>query len=749
MKKKLIISVSALLAMTAMAGCQQEEQITAPALTPAVNELTVESAGGVCEVAYQIENPVQGAVLQPSSNADEWIVNYDTSVDGVLAFEVLPNTSDGEITRSREGVVTVVYTYPSGASSFSVKISQKGSNLTPQLELVSDPEMSVLSNARQHTVHFSLTDEVDGGSLQVRSDSDWITIDEESMAADSVNFQVTVNTADQERQGNVIIEYIWPDGQRTVEVGVTQASGYITFDAPMLQGYYYGRSQSDAVNYQYFFYLTDNGFDEYGYAYPNSVYFNIDLRLGEAPSNLYQLEIPAGTYDFLERADEFPAGVFTTQNGYIVNGEVYVEDNVAFSSGTMTVERNGSTHNVTVDLELADGRKAHVTFSGEPSFINSSGEMPTFTGGTQLTPTECIARLYTAPDGGERDAGGYTVWFDFFDSKNKADGTPADVITVYTFLDADEDYNVAIPDGGILPVVDQTANVGPGYVVSGFTADYAGTFSAGTYVTRYDAQGRPFYAFVADGEMEMSVDEDGIYTFELRFKDSNGDDITGTYTGPVRMAGRPQLSTISADMEPMDLSAVTSGIAEYNGGSMWEEAAGNWQIELLPEYGEAGDGMTIEICTGVSSEDLSSIVGTYTADITGAAGTFVIGQWNVMRRHSLPLDALQGTGYIGDFSEDGLACSLAPAMDGTVTISRNQDGTFTITMENMIDDHDPAYSFSGTWTGSLSKGTCSGNQDEGFNLYAPPVPQNAPEQGSHTGLSTMVGGTGSVYGWKL
>lgn len=722
MKKQMI--VAALAVVLAAAGCTKDENATPPVLTPAVETVEAEAAGGVYEVAYQIENPVDGAQIQPTSNAGDWITNYDITTDGVLKFEVLPNLTDGEVTEARSAVVTVVYSYASGASSFSVNVEQGGSNQTPQLTLVSEQEMDVLSNAAEHTIYFELADEVEDGQLRVYSNDDWITFLAEP-AEDSVNFVTAVNTADVVREGTVFVEYAWPDGKRVAEVQVTQASGRITFDARMLMGYYYGLNGNDEVNYQYYFYFTDNGFDELGYAYPNSTYFQVDLRLGERPDNLYELSIPEGEYDFLARADEFPAGVFTTTNGYIVNGDPYVEDMMAYESGHLSVTRNGSQHEMTLEVTLTDGRVATATFSGEVSLINSSGELPMFSGDVTLNPTECVSKLYTAPNGGERNAGGYTVWFYLYDSKTGPMGGSGDVMSVYTFLDADEYWDLMIPGDGVMSVTDDMT-VGPGNVIAGYSASYAGTFVTGSYVTRYDEQGRAYYSYVADGELRMSRDADGIFTLEMNFTNQDGDEISGTYTGPIRQDNRPgALSSIKDDFT-MDLSPISSGRAVYGGGRMNQDAAGNWLIELVPEYGKAGDGMMIEICTGVASDDISTIEGTYSAAITGAAGTFVAGQWNVVWHQDQRIDVMDGTGYIGDFSADGLACEIAPAIDGEITIIRNDNGTFTIVLSDLVDDHEPAFTFGGTWTGSLTAETYSGGDEAGHIVHAPAL--NIPGQ---------------------
>lgn len=718
MKKTLLLSASAAV-LVIVAGCTKEENVTPPVLTPAVETVEAEAAGGIYEVAWQIENPVDGADILPTSNED-WITGCTVS-DGTLSFEVLPNISDGVVTEARDGKVTVVYSYSSGAASFSVNVAQAGSNQTPSLAITSDTVINVLSNSFRHTVYYALAGKVDGGEFRAYSDVDWIT-EPDTQAADSVNFTVNVNTSDEPREGRLFLEYSWPDGKRTESVRVIQESGHIEFEAPMLQGYYYGKTV-DPVNNQYFFYFTDNGFDEFGYAYPNSLYINIDLRIDDNP-NLYELGIPAGTYEYVDKADVFPSGTFTTQNGYIVNGDPYVVDAAGFSSGTLTVARDGMHHDMTLDLTLADGRTVHATYSGEVQLTNSSGKLPEFSGDVNLTPTECYAKMFEALGGGKRPNGGYAVWLYLDDSKTKTDGTKGEDILIYTFLDTDEYYRLIAPSGS-MPVTDDM-EASDGTVLSGFTANYVGSSPAGSYVTRYDEQGRAYYSFVTGGSMTMRRDANGFYTFEWDFTNGDGNSITGSYTGPVRMTGRPGgLSTATEDFT-MDLSGIAAGKAVYRGGSMKESAAGNWQIELLPEYGTAADGMTIEICTGQAVDDISTIPGTYRADITGAAGTFVIGQRWVTTHASIRIDGMRGTGYVGNFTSDGLACEIAPALDGEITITSNGDGTFTIDMHGLVDDHEPVpFQFGGTWTGSLTVEQGS-EGDDVWTVYAPAGPDFAP-----------------------
>ena len=80
------------LTLTLLAGCKGDEPTPEP--TPGNTTLTLETKvvdvtadGGLYEVCYSLENPVEGGVLKVSAEKD-WVYNIDTSVEGLLTFEV-------------------------------------------------------------------------------------------------------------------------------------------------------------------------------------------------------------------------------------------------------------------------------------------------------------------------------------------------------------------------------------------------------------------------------------------------------------------------------------------------------------------------------------------------------------------------------------------------------------------------------------------------------------------------------------
>ncbi|MBR5201316.1 MAG: hypothetical protein IKW31_06170 [Alistipes sp.] len=82
----------AALTLTLFAGCKSDEPVVEQpkgdtTLTLDAKSIDVTAEGGHFEVNYTLENPVAGAELKVSSEKD-WVYNIDTSVDGVISFDV-------------------------------------------------------------------------------------------------------------------------------------------------------------------------------------------------------------------------------------------------------------------------------------------------------------------------------------------------------------------------------------------------------------------------------------------------------------------------------------------------------------------------------------------------------------------------------------------------------------------------------------------------------------------------------------
>ncbi|HIZ87244.1 MAG TPA: hypothetical protein IAC03_03675 [Candidatus Coprenecus pullistercoris] len=92
----------------------------------------VPAGGGTLSVSYVIESPVEGVKVEAVSPA-VWLGTPNTSVDGIITFDVERNTGEW-----REGSVTVMY---GSAESLTFTITQYGAN-TVTLEDLTDKYFS-------------------------------------------------------------------------------------------------------------------------------------------------------------------------------------------------------------------------------------------------------------------------------------------------------------------------------------------------------------------------------------------------------------------------------------------------------------------------------------------------------------------------------------------------------------------------------------------------------------------------------
>lgn len=108
--KKLMALACACIALILVAACEEEPAPTptpepeAPVITFNYEEVPVSKEGGAIAVEYSIANPVEGATVEITLGAD-WMTNLDTSLDGIIMFDVLPN----DVVEERVSEITLTY----------------------------------------------------------------------------------------------------------------------------------------------------------------------------------------------------------------------------------------------------------------------------------------------------------------------------------------------------------------------------------------------------------------------------------------------------------------------------------------------------------------------------------------------------------------------------------------------------------------------------------------------------------------
>ena len=132
------------LTLTLFAGCKSPEPEVKPqgdtTLTLETKSIDVTAEGGHFEVNYTLENPVAGAELKVSAEKD-WVHNIDTSVEGVISFDVA-TSYDPEARNCRLELI-----YPGVYPNPTLKVQQAvGKEHSIKLELVNAAATTITMN---------------------------------------------------------------------------------------------------------------------------------------------------------------------------------------------------------------------------------------------------------------------------------------------------------------------------------------------------------------------------------------------------------------------------------------------------------------------------------------------------------------------------------------------------------------------------------------------------------------------------
>lgn len=186
-----------------------EPEVKAPVLT-LTSEATMEfeTAGGLGEITYTLENPEEGVVLTATTEAD-WITNIVTNISTKVLFTVATNKGE-----ARESKVVVAY----GEQSFEVVVKQAENPVKdPILTLTSEATMEFAAEGGAGEITYTLQNPREGMQVTASSAAAWIT----SIAAgEKVTFTVERNSGEA-REDKIKVAY----GAKSFEVVVKQAEG--------------------------------------------------------------------------------------------------------------------------------------------------------------------------------------------------------------------------------------------------------------------------------------------------------------------------------------------------------------------------------------------------------------------------------------------------------------------------------------------------------------------------------------------
>lgn len=538
--------------------------------------LTVPAEGGNQSVSYAITNPVDGGKIEAKS-AESWINGFNYDTENQIVFNVDPN----EVPEARSSLLTVTYTYGDG---LSVK---KELNVIQNAGVAYDYEyeMTVFSGTYygdqygvngEHNYYTWLSDmpfadgytqpggtyylfDIFGPACDNASAptipagtyvlGEWEATAEWTFTPD-YSKAVRYNESSQEwgatfEDGTLTVSY---DGENVVmEAFLTDTEGklhHITYtgvgvlesDVPVDPGFgadldftaSFGIAQYAADDggfvMEVLFQFTDMEIGDDGYVIPPGTLLAVDAVMPFDEEG----NIATGTYTVSEDLTEFtvyPGADFFGLMYYGTYAQNFVSDSEGYISlvtdGTMEITGGNGNYTIKCNFIGSDGYKITCTWSGEMVVEGMPGPISTLTGDYTLDLEGASA---TGVFWGDYYGTGGNNWTLQVLPTTGPDGFIAD------FVSAAGDMSDGIPSGTY--TASASGYPVPGEYLQGYLSGsnlggtmYIGGFTEEGYVSAF--------APATSGDMIITNNGDGTYTFAFSFVDDLGYNWDGEWTGSI------------------------------------------------------------------------------------------------------------------------------------------------------------------------------------------------------------------------
>ncbi|MBR5853118.1 MAG: BACON domain-containing protein [Alistipes sp.] len=428
----------------------------------------------------------------------EWIrvSNHKTSGRVVIDCEI--NNTGG----TRMAAVTLSY----GTSSSTVVLNQSAEATTPIITSLSGDTIELGRCGCKASIEYSLQNSNPVDLVYATTTAKWIySIDTQTKGV--VNLGVATNTTGESRSTVVTVGY----GIASFDITLTQAGdGAIEFNATNLSGEYLGDALTPGAG-NYWFILSDRGFDEEGKSLPNTTYYRIDAYGDVYDGSDNMVPIAPGTYTF-DPNNTYARGTFTAEySGFWVTNEDARRGDIApFESGTLIVEANKITLEVVVD-----GQTHKVFYQGNTAIYDEQGSVVVYSTldgdyEADLSNHSMIYECY----GDYYEFGSYNWMFIITPNNGVGDCFQFDIITEYN---------------------DKESGFCGDYVASDYLAknSFIPGWTNGVqllcswYFTADQSEMAPFRG----GTMSVKDNGDGTVTVNINVTDDLRNTITATWTG--------------------------------------------------------------------------------------------------------------------------------------------------------------------------------------------------------------------------
>lgn len=397
-------------------------------------------------------------------------------------------------------------------------------------------------------------------------------------------------------------------------------------------------------------------------------------------------QIPEGEYKFSMQKKE---NICLIENTFLlITDDKLNETVITCLVGTVEVRNEDGMYLITVSMTDTEKNEYTITYKGNAVFEDQTPEPPFSMLDNDIVLEATFAKAQHFKDPFNPDVDVVTLLLSTVELDDKGSMTgPGNMVQLMLITDIvpDPEFPFLYP-GEYTASSDMNMNT---FMTGEIMMDM---YFDGSYFVGTDEESNIKAGMFKSGS--ISILENGLdsYTVSGEVQTAEGKKVEILYEGSIAVEKDPNASVdpdddISSLTEDRvsDFSSVTTASAEYL-GDIYFVGSDIWRITLEDNYGcdvmqfelyaEPGDGSTLP-----SAE--------YTPTMSYEYPTFMPGTNK---------EAPEGT-WLLDYSS-GTMFAMAPAMDGSVTVTSHGNGEYTISY-SFTDGATQPHTFSGEWTGTL------------------------------------------------
>ncbi len=480
---------------------------------------------GLLFAACETENSIKKGeiVINSETNVEiglyegEFVIDYEIKGYEDVDATITTTSEWLRVKENRGGKATIQYeTNETGGmrqaavmlsfegSNATVVVSQSNEAVTPTITLKSDENVEIDRCGQEVVISYSLENTNPVDYVYAKTSADWIYSIE--CKGGRATLGVATNTSGKTRETDVIVGY----GSSSFTVNIKQAGdGAINFNAPLLWGDYYGDALTPG-SANYWFFLSDRGFDTEGNSYPNATYYRIDAY-GPLATTSGVVPIPDGTYTY-DPNDTYAQWTFTAEYSgfWVTDANAHRDAILKFEEATLVVDGNKITLNAKINGEVHN-----VVFEGENALLDCQGNVvvhTTLNGDYEadLSDHYMIYECY----GDYYDYGAFNWMFVIMPNDGSGDCMQLDVITGHNDKESGFAGDYVASD-----VLKQWS------FIPGWTDGY--NMQCSWFFNNSEGEQAPFRG----GNVSVVDNGDGTMTVDIDVTDDRRNRITGTWTG--------------------------------------------------------------------------------------------------------------------------------------------------------------------------------------------------------------------------